>query len=253
MKKKLFALVLALCLMAAMVLPVWAATDAFVYDSARLMSTEEARDLSRKLAGLSAEYEAQIVVITVHEGDADADMLVNAVYDDMGLGYGDTYDGVLLLMCMDAREYRILSNGYCGEAIDNFDIDFISDAIVDDLSDGNYAQAFDTFADECAYYLDGYINGFPFRFGRNLTIALVIGLVAGLVVASVLKAQLKTVRQEDRAHNYVKSGSLNIRVRNDVFLYRTVNRVRKASSSAGGSSGSSRSSGGSRSVGGGSF
>ena len=246
MKKKLFALVLALCLMAAMVLPVFAATDAFVYDSARLMSTAEAQSLSQKLAQLSAEYEAQIVVITVHEGDNDADMLVNAVYDDMGLGYGDTYDGVLLLVCMDDREYRILSNGYAGEAIGPSQIDAIGDAIVSDLSDGAYADAFSTFADQCAYYLDGYLNGFPFNFGKNLIVALIIGMVAGVVVALVLKKQLKSVRQQKQANIYIKSGSMQITKSRDLFLYREVSRTKKDSSNSSGS-------GSSRNVGGGKF
>ena len=38
--------------------------------------------------------------------------------------------GVLLLICMDVREYRILSNGFAGVAIDPDDISKISDEIV---------------------------------------------------------------------------------------------------------------------------
>jgi len=147
-------------------------------------------------------------------------------------------------VCMDPREYRILSNGFAGEAIDSGDIDDIGDAIVSDLSDGNYAAAFDEFADQCDYYLGGFINGFPFNFGKNLLICLVIGIIAGVVVAFILKGQLKTVRKQNQANVYVKPGSLQISVRRDLFLYRNVERRKKESSQSSGSSGSSRSTGG---------
>ena len=115
--------------------------------------------------------------------------------------------------------------------------------IVSDLSDGDYAAAFDEFAEQCDYYLDGHINGFPFNFGKNLLICLIIGIVAGVVVAFVLKGQLKTVRKQNQANVYVKPGSMQVTVRNDFFLYREVSKSRKESSSSSGS-GSSRSTGG---------
>ena len=164
----------------------------------------------------------------------------------MNMGRGENRDGVLLLVCMESREYRILSNGYAGEAIGMDQIDAISDAIVSDLSDGDYADAFITFADNCAYYLDGYLNGFPFNTGKNLVIALIIGVVAGVIVAFVLKKQLKSVRQQKQANVYIKSGSMQIAASRDLFLYREVSKTKKASTN-------SSSSGSSRNVGGGKF
>ena len=128
-------------------------------------------------------------------------------------------------------------------SVDAGDIDSIGDVIVSDLSDGDYTAAFDAFADQCGYYLDGYINGFPFNFGKNLLICLIIGIVAGVVVAFVLKGQLKTVRKQNQANVYVKPGSMQVTVRNDFFLYREVSKSKKESSSSSGS-GSSRSTGG---------
>ena len=168
------------------------------------------------------------------------------LYDSLDLGVGPERDGVLLLVDMDYREYRILSNGYAGVAIDPGAIEDIGDAMTGDLSDGSYADAFLTFAEGCAYYLDGYVNGYPFAFGKNLGIALVIGLAAGLITVLVLRGQLKSVRKEDRAHSYVIPGSMRVSVSRDMYLYRNVSRRRreKSNSSSGGSS---------RSVGGGSF
>ena len=112
-----------------MALSASAATDSFVYDEAGLLSAGERSDLSRKLEQISDAYDAQIVVVTIPsaEGD-DPDSIVEYFYDNMGIGYGENLDGVLLLVCMDPREYRILSNGFAGVAIDSDDISKISDS-----------------------------------------------------------------------------------------------------------------------------
>ena len=134
----------------------------FLYDEADLLNDAEEAALEKKLADVSGTYNAQIVIYTIASMDgADIDRYLDYLYDTMGFGYGEKHDGVLMLVCMDPREYRILSNGFAGVAIDNEDISDIGDVIVSDLSDGNYAAAFEGFADQCAYYLDGHINGFP--------------------------------------------------------------------------------------------
>ena len=248
--KKLFSLLLVLVLVLSMAVSVSAATDAFVYDDAGLLTEAEWVDLSTRLAQLSDTYNAQIVVVTIPSAESnDPDAIAESFYDNMGIGYGEGLDGVLLLVCMDPREYRILSNGYCAAAIDPADINAIGSVIVNDLSEGDYADAFDIFAEKCEYYLDGHLNGFSFNFGMNLMIALMVGLVAGLITAKSLKGQLKTVRQKNEAKSYIKAGSMNLQTQNDVFLYRDVRRTPKPKdnntrSSSGGSS---------RSVGGGSF
>lgn len=242
-------MMLVLVLFLSTAVSVSAATDQFVYDEAGLLTAQEAADLSGRRSGLSNTYNAQIVVVTTPSAEGnDPDAVVEYFYDNMGIGCGENHDGVLQLICMDPRAYRILSNGCCGTAIDPADIDAIGSVIVDDLSEGNYADAFDTFTEKCAYYLDGHLNGFPFNFGMNLMIALMDGPIAGLIAAKSLKGQLRTVHQKNEAKNYIKSGSLNLHTPNDVFPYRDIRRNAKPRET------STRSSGGSsRSVGGGSF
>ena len=248
--KKLCSMMLVLVLVLSMAVSVSAATDRVVYDDADLLTAQEEATLSGRLSGLSGTYNAQIVVATIPSAQGnDVDTVLNYLYDNAGFGYGENFDGVLLLVCMDPREYRILSNGYCGTAINTGAIDDIGNAIVSDLSGGDYAEAFGGFADKCEYYLDGYLNGFPFDFGISIGIALLIGVLVGQIVGKVLKGQLKTVHRVNQAKNYVKPGSMNLQTQNDVFLYRDIRRTPKprdnnTRSSSGGSS---------RSVGGGSF
>lgn len=246
MKRKLFSILLVALLCLSLIISVCAASEADIYDEADLLSSTEETQLAEKISDISKQFDAQIAIMTVASTDGSIDTFVETVYDSLNMGYGENHDGVLLLVCMESREYRILSNGYAGEAIGLDQIDAISEAIVTDLSDGAYADAFTTFADQCAYYLDGYLNGFPFHAGKNLVVALIIGILAGAIVAFILKNQLKSVRQQKRANVYIKSGSMQITASRDLFLYREVSRTEKTSSQSSGS-------GSSRNVGGGKF
>lgn len=253
MKRTILSALLAMLFCICLVLPfgVDAAGEQLVYDAAELLDAYEEEALELHLQDISQRCQAQILVCTVSSLNGyDVDSYVDVVYDSMGFGYGENRDGVLLLVCMDLRQYRILSNGYAGAAISNADIGDIGDAIVSDLSDGNYFDAFWTFADECDYYLDGYINGYPFPVGTCFVVSLVVGVVVALISLLVMRYKLKSVRRQNRAANYVRPGSMRVTLQRDIYLYRTVTRRKKESSSSSGSSGSG---GSSRSRGGGSF
>ena len=244
MKRKLLSMLLVTLLCLSLAISVSAASGTDVYDYADLLTGKEEVQLEAMLSSIGQTFDAQIVVMTASSASGSIDYYVEEVYDSMDMGYGANRDGVLLLVCVDIREYRILSNGYAADAIGPRQIDSISGAIVSDLSDGDYAEAFTIFAEECAGYLDGYLNGYPFNAGKNLAISLVIGLVVGLVVALALKSQLKSVRQQNRANVYIKTGSMHLTTCRDLFLYREVSRTKRESS---------KSSGSSRNVGGGKF
>lgn len=246
MKRKLLSLLLLAVLCFSLTVRVSAVSEKDIYDEADLLSSAEEAQLAQTLSDYGKQYKVQIVIMTVSSMNSGIDVFVEDRFDSMDMGYGENRDGVLLLLCMDTREYRILSNGYAGNAIDLDRIDAIGEAIVPDLSDGAYADAFHIFAENCAYYLDGYLNGFPFNAGKNLVVALVIGLLAGIVVAFMLKKQLTSVRQQKQADSYIKNGSMRITTSRDLFLYRQVTRTKKASSQSSGS-------GSSRNVGGGKF
>jgi len=251
MIKKLFSVLFALVLWVSLTVCVSAASQApFLVDDADLLTDSEETVLRLKLEDLSHKYGAQIAVVTtVYVDNDDIGSYIKTVYDGQGYGYGSDHAGVLLLISMDLREFRILRNGFAGDAITLGDIDTITELITPDLADGEYADALDAFADECAYYIDGYLNGFPFNFGANLLISLGIGLVVALIVTGSMKGELKSVRKQDHAGAYVKAGSLQLTQANDFFLYRRVTKTAKPKNQT---SSSSRS-GSSRNVGGGRF
>lgn len=258
--RKIITILLAALLCVSLAIPVWAVSepedliteakddDLLLIDEAELLTDGEEEELLSQLQKLSKKYDAHVAVVTVSELYDDIDDFVNDLYDDLDYGYGSDRSGVLLLVCMDPWEFRIFSNGDAQDAIDGGVIDDISNEVQPQLSDGDYADAFETFAEQCEYYLEGHKNGFPFDVGQHLVIALIIGAVVGIIVVLIFKAQLKSVRSKDHADAYVRPGSMNITLARDIFLYRNVTRRPKPQNNS--SSSGSRSS---RSVGGGRF
>lgn len=66
-------------------------------------------------------------------------------------------------------------------------------------------------------------------------ICLAIGLVIALIVTGIMKGQLKSVRAQSAAAEYVKQGSLQVTESHDLFLYRNVTRVPRPKSNNSGS------------------
>lgn len=225
--------------------------ECFIYDDADLLTDAEEVTLTAQLEEISHTYNTQLVICTIESmNGGDIDAFVDYLYDSMGFGYGENHEGVMLLICMDPREYRILSNGYAGEAVGPDEIDTLCDIMNAYLPDGAYRTAFFYFAEQCEDFLEYYQAGSPFEVGKSLAISIVIGLIAGLIVALVLKGQLKSVHKQNQANVYVKKDSMTVDSQLDIFLYRNITRTRKQKESSSGSSGSGSST---RSKGGGSF
>lgn len=221
------------------------ADGAFVFDDAGILTDSEEAALENRLRELSHTYQAQIAIAAMDslEG-ADIDDYLDFAYDSLALGYGENNDGVLLLISMNDRDFRILSKGLAGDAITGSDIDTIGNAMESQLSAGNYSEAFHIFADKCDYYLDGHINGQPFPVLLNLLIALVVGLIIALIVTGVWKGQLKSVRRQNQANAYVKAGTMEITQSGDFFMYRNVTRTERPRSNSSSGGGTARSTGG---------
>lgn len=251
MKKRVLTLLFALFICLGSTVSVFANEDKTrLYDDADILLMAEEIYLSDKLDQVSEEYKVDIIIVTVETiGMYSSDTYIENVYDSNNFGYGDNKDGVLLLLAMQEREYRILSNGFAADAISSEDINYIGDEIVSYLSDGYYVDAFDLFIDECEYQINGEINGFPFPFTMAILISLAIGFIVSLIVTGVMRAQLKSVKKQNSAKEYTKAGSMKLTLSRDLYLYRTINRRPRETSSKSGS----RSSGGSRNIGGGRF
>ena len=252
MLKRLFVLILALTLCVSLAVSVSAAQMPRLVDAADLLYDWEEEQILERLDQVSRELQVDLVIVTMEStGGYSADDVIEAFYDEYGYGYGTNRDGVCLLVAMAERDYRILANGFGADAISMSEIYDIGDDVAYYLSDGDYADAFDTFIDRCIYEIKVEVNGVPFNFGMSLLISLVIGFVVALIATGIMAAKLRSVRSQSAAREYIKPGSMHIKRSTDLFLYRTMDRRRKPQESSSGSR--SHGGGGGRHVGGGKF
>ena len=252
--KKIFVLLLSLIVLFAFSVSSFAVSDsngALLYDEVDLLSPLEEKEVLERLNEVSDKHNVDIAVAAVETaGVAFASDYAEDFYDENNYGRGTGRDGALLILIMDERDYRILSNGMVADAISLDTIDEIGDEIVSDLSAGAYANAFTKFADECDYYINGHLNGFPFPFGFIFAICFGVAFIIALIVVIVMRLQLKSARKQHNAGYYTNRASINITRTSDLFLYRNVVTVKKPDQSSSRSGGRSS---GSRNVGGGKF
>lgn len=81
--------------------------------------------------------------------------------------------------------------------------------------------------DEDEYY-DEYddISGYEssFNLGENLLIALAVGLVIALIITGIMRSQMKSVRFERAARNYIRLNSMKITRSHDMYLYSHISK-----------------------------
>ena len=242
-------------------------TRARVVDMAELLSDSEKTALLSKLDEISERQKLDIVVLTVNtlDGKTPRDY-ADDFYDYNGYGFGENKDGILLLVSMEDRDWWISTTGYGIAALTDAGIEYISEKFLSDLSDGDYAQAFTTYAELCDQFITQAKTGEPYDTGNmpkkpfnvawNILVAFVIGLVVAVIVTNIMKKQLKTVQLKSEANNYVKANSMIVTENRDLFLYNQVSRrarPKETDNSSGGSSTHTSSSGSSHGGGGGKF
>ncbi len=266
-KKRILTVLFALILCMVVVIPTFAASDLpRLVDNADLLTDSEESTLLSKLNEISERQQTDVVVVTADTLDGKTPMdYADDFYDYNGYGVGGDKDGVLLLVSLEDRDWWMSTTGYGITAITDAGIEYISEKFLSDLSDGDYADAFTTYAELCddfftqarsgQPYDTGHMPKQPFNIARNLLIALIVGFVIALLATGVMKGKLKTVRFQSAASNYVKANSMNVTESRDMFLYTHVDRRAKPkdTDSSSGSGTHTSSSGSTHGGGGGKF
>lgn len=260
MKKKLFACLAALILCVVAVVPAGAAENGFsnqyyrVLDGAALLSEDEEAALMERLDEISERQHFELVVATTKSlYDKTVSDFADDTYDYCDFGYGEDRDGALLLINIEENDWYISSCGRGIEVFTDYGIEYIGSQMKDQLSGGEFAQAFETFASLCDSFITAADKGHPFDVGDNadtlaevnsslpvytIFIALGVGAVVAAVAVGFMVYRLRSVRKKASSDGYVKRGSMKLTGQQDVFLYKDVTRTEKVqeNDSAGGSS-----------------
>ena len=243
------------------------ASDNNIVDNANLLSNEEENILIQRIDELKATHNIDFVIYTDDEYTDSVKMKAADIYD-----YGDYLDaGVMLYINMANREYFVLTSGE--EVINiltDYGLDEINLDVANNLSDGSYLNASLEYLDGVDYLLNYYYaNGIAYdintsensakdKLNQSLSIALFSAILITGAVAFILIKQLKSIAKARNANDYSLDNNSFIKAditrSSDMFLYRTLTRVKiQTNNSSGGSSTFTGSSGTSHGGRGGSF
>lgn len=212
-------------------------------DPIEIVSVDNWETINTRLAEISEAQECAVYIYTTNDFEGlDPQAFADDLYDGANLGYGSDQSGILLVVNFESGDWAISTKGFGMEAITVAGQEYLMDQVTAQLRD-DPAAAFTTYADLCEDFLIKAHAGTPYDTGNlpgeekgfSLPLDILIGIVIGIAIAFFIvgrqKAALKTVRREAAAKNYMRHGSLNLTARNKQFLYNTVDRIEKQSSS----------------------
>ena len=190
MKKRFFALLLAL-LLAALLCPAALAAETnsgeataaveetqppvlpFVLDNAGLLSERERTALTQKAETLSAKHQCNLYIITVQDYtalDNDIRTAVKGIQRFYHLGEDTDGNLVILLLSMQDRDYWAEGFGSKGEAIYSEASSWlIEDKFLDNFKKNDWYGGFSDFLDACDSQLTKLENGEDVDQGANIT------------------------------------------------------------------------------------
>ena len=226
-------------------------------DQADLLSQEDEDALQQKLDAISEALQFDVVIVTAkHIGSRTPMEFADDYFDYNGFGYGETFDGVCLLISMAERDWWISTCGYGETALsDNYFMSFISPSdFTYYLKNGNYSRSFNFFADVVNDFVTEAKTNQPFSSKHRyqdwknkvmgVCISLVLGLIVGAIVTSSIRSNYTSSIWEKTEAGAYMVGSVRFDGQYDKFIGSYVNRTRRVRESSDSSSSSSHTSGG---------
>lgn len=218
----------------------------YAVDSAEVLTTDELETLKYKLAQISDENNIDVGIVTVEYLDGKtAQEFANDLFEQNKFGKGENRDGILLLVATEDREWAMSTHGSAKEAFNQDGLDYLSGEFLPYLSDDDYYSAFENFLNNAQELGAMYVAGNPYRVeydeegnypiegepikeeGINnsvwIPLSIVIGCAISFVIMMMYKSQLKSVKSESRADDYLMD--MKLVKSQDIFLYRTVTRT----------------------------
>ena len=222
-----------------------------VVDQARLLHKEQAEKLTAKIKEIEARHQVRIGICTLQDlpHGTTAGKFANNMLDKY---YANGANGsIVFVIAMGSRDWYISTdNAMRQRIVDGVGIEGLKEMFLDDLSDGNYAESFNNFADGVDKYLAYYEeNGEPYDPSKEFSllaavVAVLAAIVAGWGFRAYLISCMSNVAPAVEASAYLKQGSFNLAQSHDTFLYTTVVRETKSKDSSSSSSDSSHGGGG---------
>ena len=205
-----------------------------VVDNAGLLSAPEKTALERQLAEIASTYDFDLVIVTETDiGNSQKEDYAGDFFDRGGYGV----DGCLFLQVTGSRDYYFSTSGRGIKILNNTAGGKLDSDVRKFLRNDDPAGAYSAFIEtwEKFLVLDAKGRSYNFFYKWNallVIIAWVIALYIGFAVVYTWKAQMNTALPKNEADPYVISGSLAFTVQKEQFLYSSVSKTSRESSSS---------------------
>ena len=203
-------------------------------DNADLLTDSEESALLTRLDETSVKWSSNIAILTVNSHSGPIEAYADDYFDYNGFCSEFGESGILFMLSMENREWTISTSGSAEYAFTDYGQDYLFNEMRGDLSDGDYADAFNTYVDVCDRLLDAYSKGTPVDVGVKppkttsdilayLAGSIALGLALALIPILKMKSDLKTVKMASSATNY--TGRLRLTTSQDRFVRKTLSKT----------------------------
>ena len=217
-----------------------------VADNADLFTSEEEAALEAQIRAIRETVGYDLILYTdVTSYGLPRNVCAADFYQFNGYGFGDDYSGSVLFICMEEgnRGWYTAVRGESQNILTYEELNRIDDRLEPYMKRGDYFKGVTGYLNDIlTVYQTGHA---PRQLSvKWLLVSLAIGLAAAAITLAVLRSKMKVVREAVYATNYLVDGSFHLRKSYDIFLYRSVSRVKREKRSGGSSGGSFSSSSG---------
>lgn len=254
--KRLLAFLTAALLLVILIVPAAAAEapEICVYDTEKLLE-EEVREIIEMIAqDISQRQQCAVYFLSVKDfrdyGDGDIFNVARKIYEENNLGMGENKDGVLLILSMAERDYRLLAHGFGDTALTDYGKDYISQRFLDDFADDDWyggVRDYLTYTDDLLAQARAgkiYDRGSWITGGVQWVWSFLLGVGLALIVCLIQRGIMrKKVRMQTGALEYLQ-GNVQITRKRDVYTHTTEVRQKIEKNNGSGSSGGHSHSGG---------
>lgn len=252
MKRLCRALIAALIVLFLFHIPAKAGNTSYVEDTYGVLSPDEISELNQLAAQVSDNYKCGVYVRVFPNMESyyQIEQFSEEVYQRENLGWGDTSDGIMLILTMEDRSFDILARaGYAETVFTPYVREQMASRVVSgNLRYDQYYEGFKNFIAICDEDLGWYAAGDPVtpdhdpyqeaidkerrereekatRTGKAAATA-GIPFITSLLTVLGFKARNKTEGIKHEADDYIPKNGIRLYTSSDIFLYRSESRTK---------------------------
>lgn len=226
-----------------------------VFDKADVMGSEVKSKLEKISNDAKKKYGADVIFVAVNTlNDRSATEYADDFFYKNGYGEDNDRNGLVFLIAVEDRKWAISTNGKTIDAFTDAGQAYIMDNVLPYLKDDDFSGAFSKFGDYVIDFYEKYTQGRPYdkstlpKKKRNILLSVAytfgVAIVPTGLIAFCLIQQMKSVRKQTTASNYLKRDQSNARVVSENYIRSGLVRNRRIDDEDGGSSTHGNSSGG---------